>query len=673
LRIANIELKEVPEPPVGPGEVKIQVEAAGICGSDLHILHGDIQIPMRPPFVIGHEFAGVVVEVGEGVRRWETGARVTAENSRSVCGHCRYCATGSYNLCPERLAVGYAFDGAFARYCVVPEERVHRLPENVDFVSGALSDPSACAYHAVQDLTGIDAGDVVLITGPGPMGLFCLQYVKANGGTVILTGLPRDRPRLELGKRLGGPLMQPRAASRRRKCSANCQLPGGRRQSNRLRHIFGEGERDESRRCESEHYPRGGAQANGGKPIEGIATELYTKALVLDDGKTKVALVTADVILLGKDVVAEARGRIEATTGLPGANVMFAASHTHSGAVTTMRDRWSSIEPDHAYVDQLVAKMAGAVREANSRLVEARIGAGEGYAAASINRWVSTPDGAKWAPNPDGPVDNTVSVLRVDGADGRPLAALVNYAAHASVMRWGKVIAADYPGFLQAVMEKVYDHQITVLFANGASGDTKIAWLVKREDGSDDFGYGGVEDARRWGTLLAGEAIKVLEQTPTGEVNELQVSSTEVSLPLLPHPSPEEVERQLAEKREKGQDAMWEERTLASLRAGTAPTAIVGEVQFLRIGPDIALVAVPGELFAEVGLKMKESLAVRYPFLVGYANGYVGYLPSAASCREDGEKPRYDWHKFFWYPSNFTEEVEPVLLAAVRELAAPGG
>ena len=199
----QLELKEVPEPSADRGEVKIQVEAAGICGSDLHILHGDIGIPMRPPFVIGHEFAGFIADVGEGVSRWEVGERVTAENSRSVCGHCRYCVTGSYNLCSERLATGYAYDGAFARYCVVPEERVHRLPDNVDFVSGALSDPSACAYHAVHDLTGIDAGDVVLITGPGPMGLFCLQYVKANGGTVILVGLPKDRPRLELGKVLG--------------------------------------------------------------------------------------------------------------------------------------------------------------------------------------------------------------------------------------------------------------------------------------------------------------------------------------------------------------------------------------------------------------------------------------------------------------------------------------
>lgn len=199
----NLELREVPEPDMGENEVKIKVEAAGICGSDLHIYKWDIGIPTKVPFIIGHEFSGIIVEVGKNVQRFRGGERVTAENSRSVCGHCRYCMTGNYNLCTERKATGYAFDGAFATHCVVPEERVHLLPDNVDFITAALSDPSACAYHAVQELTGVSAGESVLITGPGAMGLFCLQYVKANGGFAIITGLEKDAKRLELAKELG--------------------------------------------------------------------------------------------------------------------------------------------------------------------------------------------------------------------------------------------------------------------------------------------------------------------------------------------------------------------------------------------------------------------------------------------------------------------------------------
>ncbi len=199
----NMELRDVPEPSSGPGEVKIAVKAAAICGSDLHIRRGDIGIPMRLPVVTGHEFSGIVTEIGAGVAGIHAGDRVTGENTRSSCGTCPQCATGSYNLCRQRLATGYAFDGAFAPYVVVPAIRIHHLPDNVNFHAGALTDPSACAYHAVQELTRIQAGDIVLITGPGPMGLLCLQYAKANGATIILLGIPRDIRRLELGKKLG--------------------------------------------------------------------------------------------------------------------------------------------------------------------------------------------------------------------------------------------------------------------------------------------------------------------------------------------------------------------------------------------------------------------------------------------------------------------------------------
>ncbi len=199
----NMELRDVPEPSPGQGEVKIEVKIASICGSDLHIRRGDIGIPMRYPVVPGHEFAGIITEAGAGVPKDLIGARVTGENTRSACGKCRQCAGGSYNLCKERLATGYAFDGAFTKYVIIPLARVHRLPDKVDFASGALTDPSACAYHAVQELTRINSGDLVLVTGPGPMGLFCLQYARANGARVILTGRNNDMLRLELGKHLG--------------------------------------------------------------------------------------------------------------------------------------------------------------------------------------------------------------------------------------------------------------------------------------------------------------------------------------------------------------------------------------------------------------------------------------------------------------------------------------
>jgi L-iditol 2-dehydrogenase len=198
-----IGLRDVPEPQPGAGEVKISVEAAGICGSDLHIWHGDIEIPVKPPVTLGHEFSGIITELGPGVTGLAVGQRVTAENSHSVCGSCEYCMTGDYNLCPERLATGYAFDGAFAPYCVVPVQRVHLLPDSVDFPTGALSDPSACTYRAVVEKGAVGPGDTVLILGVGPMGLFSTQYARLAGARIILAGTPADTARLELGRELG--------------------------------------------------------------------------------------------------------------------------------------------------------------------------------------------------------------------------------------------------------------------------------------------------------------------------------------------------------------------------------------------------------------------------------------------------------------------------------------
>ena len=199
----NMELRDVPEPTCGDHDVKIKVMAVGICGSDLHIYKGDITIPTKVPCIIGHEFSGIISEVGKQVSRFKVGQRVTGENTRIACGYCRHCASGSYNLCRARRATGYAYDGAYAEFVVVPEKRVHLLPENVDFITGALSDPSACVHHAVHDLTGVNAGDKVLITGTGAMGLFSVQYVKANGGITIITGLDKDQKRLKMARNLG--------------------------------------------------------------------------------------------------------------------------------------------------------------------------------------------------------------------------------------------------------------------------------------------------------------------------------------------------------------------------------------------------------------------------------------------------------------------------------------
>lgn len=198
-----VELRDVPVPSAGPGEVRIKVEYAGVCASDLHILNYDIAITIKPPVTMGHEFSGVIDQVGPGVQGWREGERVVSETSYEICGTCRYCRSGFYNLCPGRRVLGYWHDGAFAPRTVVPAHRLHRLPPEITFQQGALIEPTACVVHGVCELIEIRSADVVLVTGPGAIGLTAAQIAKAAGATVIVSGTAEDRGRLETAARLG--------------------------------------------------------------------------------------------------------------------------------------------------------------------------------------------------------------------------------------------------------------------------------------------------------------------------------------------------------------------------------------------------------------------------------------------------------------------------------------
>lgn len=199
----NMEIRDTEIPRPGPGQVLLEVKAAGICGSDLHIYHWNIAYKMNPPMIAGHEFSGVIAECGEGVEGWEPGARVTAEPSAIICGECRYCRTGAYNLCAERRVMGYWVNGVFAEYVTADARRLHRLPDTIGFDEGALTEPFACCVHGVHELTGIEAGDFVAITGPGAIGLLCAQLAKAEGAVVAVIGTDADRARLAAAKALG--------------------------------------------------------------------------------------------------------------------------------------------------------------------------------------------------------------------------------------------------------------------------------------------------------------------------------------------------------------------------------------------------------------------------------------------------------------------------------------
>ena len=200
--IGNVDLVDVAEPIPKKGEVLVEVKRAGICGTDIHILHGRFP-KVRPPVTLGHEFCGVVAKLGSDVHGLKIGDRVTSETAASSCNTCVYCKAGQTQLCDERVAYGYGTNGAFTSYVTVRHDALHVLPDHISFREAALSEPLAVAAHVVLERSTLKSGDLVLVTGPGTIGLLVFQVAKAMGARVAITGVQRDTDRLEIAARLG--------------------------------------------------------------------------------------------------------------------------------------------------------------------------------------------------------------------------------------------------------------------------------------------------------------------------------------------------------------------------------------------------------------------------------------------------------------------------------------
>ncbi|MFG6114158.1 zinc-binding dehydrogenase [Halobacillus sp. MO56] len=198
----NMELLDIPEPVCDATGIKIKVHYTGICGTDLHIYHDSYQ--NSPPVVVGHEFSGEVVESGKNVKGIHPGDHVMVLPSIAwTCNNCSYCKRGYYMFCPERRSIGSGMNGSFTDYVIVNEDMVYKIPPNLSLQEAALAEPLACAVQAVEELTDIHAGDWVLLSGPGPIGLICLSLLVAKGCNVIVTGTTQDEIRLQIARELG--------------------------------------------------------------------------------------------------------------------------------------------------------------------------------------------------------------------------------------------------------------------------------------------------------------------------------------------------------------------------------------------------------------------------------------------------------------------------------------
>ena len=199
----GVEVMDIPRPKPAPDEVLIKIKSAAICGSDLGIYHyTPAYSKMKLPVVMGHEFAGEIIETGSSVEGFDKGDRVLSESVKA-CGICGFCKTGMSNLCDESTLFGIHTDGGFAEYVTVPYKLLHRIPDNMSYDQAALVEPLSNTVHFVNDITQFKAGDYVVVQGCGPIGLFSAQLFKLGGARVLVTGLNVDGLRFKIAEKLG--------------------------------------------------------------------------------------------------------------------------------------------------------------------------------------------------------------------------------------------------------------------------------------------------------------------------------------------------------------------------------------------------------------------------------------------------------------------------------------
>ncbi len=354
----------------------------------------------------------------------------------------------------------------------------------------------------------------------------------------------------------------------------------------------------------------------------GVHDPIFHRIVLLDDGRTQFALVSSDICLVSPAEYEKVAAALQKRTGIQPLHFWWSSTHTHSApevgppglAVAFLGDRYTH-KIDPAYTEMVEEKLIAGILEARRKLQPARIGIQWGTARANINRRARDVEGETFLGlNPDGPVDRRLGLLRLDKADGSPLALIANYPIHGTVLGGQNLlISGDAPGVVSEYVEQKTGAPL--LFINGAAGDQAPIYSVY-----PDFKSGRLSQFR----ALLGERILETNRrlTATTAAVTLAASGRVVETPLRP--------------------GLRFPAELASYtrRASTGVEMVRLPVRFLRINDDIAIWSAPLELFCEVAIEVRER--VKYPntLFFGYTNGWLGYLLTAKELPLGGYEPR---------------------------------
>ena len=194
----TVSIEQVPDPACRPDEIVVQVARTGLCGTDVHIYHNEYMSDF--PIIPGHEFGGVIVELGRDVTDFKVGERV-AVDPNLYCGHCYFCRNEQSNHCLNWQGIGITRPGSFAEYVAAPARAAYRLPENINDAQAAFVEPLSCVIHALKRFR-VWPGDEVLIFGAGPMGLLLVQAMRHSGASQVVV-VEKQAERLALARQLG--------------------------------------------------------------------------------------------------------------------------------------------------------------------------------------------------------------------------------------------------------------------------------------------------------------------------------------------------------------------------------------------------------------------------------------------------------------------------------------
>ena len=403
--------------------------------------------------------------------------------------------------------------------------------------------------------------------------------------------------------------------------------------------------------------PKIGMSLNGGfqdQLATDIHDELHARSIVLDDGKTRLAIVVSDLCMVSREVLDEAKVRAHNKTSIPVENMLMSATHTHSAG--TACSVFQS-DPDEEYLVFLGERIADAVIRANSNLAPARIGWGIGSEPTHVfnRRWkmktgttMTNPFGARdqvrtnpGIGNPDahepaGPIDPEVPLISFQALDGQPIAVLANYSLHYVGGSAPGEVSADYYGMFAARMAEMLagDRQeppFVAIMSNGTSGDINNIDVLGERKSRQEY-----EQMQIVANSLAGEAFQVLQRIHYQEWVSLDAQQKEIALGVR-RPSQKEVRdaKEIVSKA-KGPVLTREEiYARETVLLENYPQEVPVILQAFRLG-DLAITAVPCEVFVEIGLEIKEKSPFKPTFNIQLANGYNGYLPTSGQHKLGG-------------------------------------